>query len=365
MSILSFGLGKSSDNNYDPQASPGIVRDGLMLHLDPASIKSYNTNISTTRWNDISGNLRYVTFANYGTETSVPTYSSTEGGGSFLYNGTSHYAFSPSTAFAGHGFFASLGLSAVSMVSDGSKFVVVTITASTTSRRIVTIGATYRIASSTSTQFNTDYTVTNVVDNGTQLVITLETITGGTVTSATVLSGFGTHNVYDNDFTLEWWFKPAKQDGTNTYATSSPYYQQIIGWRLGSSVEIYFLFRDAEGTTGTTDVTTEPRFAGTDSTGTWLNSYWNTWKHMVFTCYKGTQKLYINNIETGAGSFRTSGIGSSTATPTTVGTFYVGHSQNAWLYKGYMGTVRYYARGFSGSDVSINFNATKSRYGVS
>ena len=63
---------------------PNIIKNGLVLYLDASSINSYNTNISTILWKDISG--RGYT----GTLTNGPTYSS-ENGGSFLFDGTNDY----------------------------------------------------------------------------------------------------------------------------------------------------------------------------------------------------------------------------------------------------------------------------------
>jgi len=62
---------------------PDIVNDGVVLHLDAGSRKSYPG--SGTAWNDLSGN------GNNSTLTGSPTYSSNRLG-SFTFNGTSHYA---------------------------------------------------------------------------------------------------------------------------------------------------------------------------------------------------------------------------------------------------------------------------------
>jgi Concanavalin A-like lectin/glucanases superfamily len=73
--------------------SPSIVRDRLIVYLDAGNIKSYNAGISTTTWNDLSGN------GNTGTLTNGPTYSSANGG-SILFDGTNDYM---SAALSGTG----------------------------------------------------------------------------------------------------------------------------------------------------------------------------------------------------------------------------------------------------------------------
>ena len=46
--------------NYNPR----IVTDGLVLALDAGNTKSYNAGISTTAWNDLSGNGNDGTLVN-------------------------------------------------------------------------------------------------------------------------------------------------------------------------------------------------------------------------------------------------------------------------------------------------------------
>lgn len=62
---------------------PNIVRNGLVLCLDAASLRSYPG--SGTTWNDLSGNN------NNGTLTNGPTFNS-ENGGSIVFDGTNDYA---------------------------------------------------------------------------------------------------------------------------------------------------------------------------------------------------------------------------------------------------------------------------------
>jgi len=63
--------------------NPKIITNGLILALDAGNIKSYPG--SGTSWTDLSGN-GYV-----GTLVNSPTYSSTENGGTFTFNGTNNY----------------------------------------------------------------------------------------------------------------------------------------------------------------------------------------------------------------------------------------------------------------------------------
>lgn len=63
--------------------SPSIVRNGLVLYLDPANSRSYPG--TGTTWTDLSGN------GNNATLTNSPTYS-TSNNGIFTFNGSTQYA---------------------------------------------------------------------------------------------------------------------------------------------------------------------------------------------------------------------------------------------------------------------------------
>lgn len=75
-----------------------VVRDGLVLNLDAANVKSYPG--SGTVWNDLSGNSNTSTLVN------SPTYNALNGG-SFAFNGSTTYATIPDSdlfSFAGQSF---------------------------------------------------------------------------------------------------------------------------------------------------------------------------------------------------------------------------------------------------------------------
>ena len=65
---------------------PNIVKDGLVLHLDAANTKSYQSG--STTWFDKSG------YGNNGTLTNGPTFSSVNGG-SIVFDGTNDYVTVP------------------------------------------------------------------------------------------------------------------------------------------------------------------------------------------------------------------------------------------------------------------------------
>ena len=68
--------------NYNPR----IVTDGLVLALDAGNTKSYNAGISTTAWNDLSGNGNNGTLINMDSSN----YDSVNGG-VFTFDGTNEY----------------------------------------------------------------------------------------------------------------------------------------------------------------------------------------------------------------------------------------------------------------------------------
>lgn len=363
MSILSLSFRTFNDNNLDLESSPGIIRDKLFLHLDPASSKSYNPGVSTTRWNDISGNGRYLIFDQVGTGTSIASYES-DGGGSFLYDGASHYAAMPSgTEFDEVGFLKEYAITSEidSVVSDGTSTVIATTnTTNQDLRRVVRPGNQYRIFSATPSQFNEDYIITSVEDNGSNLVITMDTVDSSTVTSGTLTSG--TQWTWDSGITMEWWMKP-QPTGT---------LMQCLGWRITATDHDFYFLIFSSSDPPTTDVGTEARMNpsgafGFDVNPTFLSGWWNTWNHMVFTIHEGTQRVYRNGVALSSTNFWTEGLGryDNSYLASVFGRFYAGMTTNNWFFKGYMGTIRVYKRGFSSTDVSTNFNATKTRYGVS
>ena len=359
MSILSLSFRTFNDNNLDLESSPGIIRDKLFLHLDPASSKSYNPGVSTTRWNDISGNGRYLIFDQIGAGTSIASYES-DGGGSFLYDGASHYAAIPSgTEFDEVGFLKEYVITSEidSVVSDGTSTVIATTnTTNQDLRRVVRPGNQYKIFSASPSQFDKDYIITSVEDNGSNLVITMDTVDSSTVTSGTLTSG--TQWTWDSGITMEWWMKPQPTGA----------FMQFLGWRSGDH-DFFFLTR---GSSSVSNVTSEARMdprgaAAKDVNPTFLSSWWNTWNHMVFTIHEGTQRVYRNGVALSSTQFWTEGLGvyDNSYLFSVFGRFYAGMTTNSWFFKGYMGTIRVYKRGFSSTDVSTNFNATKTRYGVS
>ena len=76
------------DANSSNIVSPGIVTDGLVLHLDAGNYQSYP--IAGTSWYDLSG------YGNNGTLTNGPTYVR-DGGGAIDFDGTNDYVTGPIT----------------------------------------------------------------------------------------------------------------------------------------------------------------------------------------------------------------------------------------------------------------------------
>lgn len=68
-------------NGTDWIKEPTIIKDGLSCFLDAGNPASYNPNISTTAWNDISGNSRNFIWQ------SAPTYRRSYGAGWFETSG--------------------------------------------------------------------------------------------------------------------------------------------------------------------------------------------------------------------------------------------------------------------------------------
>ena len=72
-----------------PVGGPNLVTTGLVMHVDAGNPSSYSGSGST--WRDLTG------IVSNGTLQNSPTYSATNGGGSFTFNGSNQYATFPNT----------------------------------------------------------------------------------------------------------------------------------------------------------------------------------------------------------------------------------------------------------------------------
>ena len=102
---------------------------------------------------------------------------------------------------------------------------------------------------------------------------------------------------------------------------------------------------------------------GLDTTAT-VSSYisLNNWYHMVGTHTNGTQKIYINNTVAGSNTGSTT-ISSSTA-GVSIGNANGAVSPSSYPFNGRIAIVRVYNKALNATEVALNYNNYKSRYGL-
>lgn len=177
---------------------PGIVTDGLVLHLDAGNYNSYP--ISGTTWYDLSGNR------NNGTLTNGPTYSR-DVGGAIDFDGTDDYILLPTNAtltfttgdFAFDCWFLTDATSnsesmfgvqsgqTLQMSNSGSRFFYY--------NSLLATGFTLKDPISTGIWYNTVITRTNETINGYFDAVSQFTITSNTVTHDFSGAGIGRRTI--------------------------------------------------------------------------------------------------------------------------------------------------------------------------
>jgi hypothetical protein len=83
----------------------------------------------------------------------------------------------------------------------------------------------------------------------------------------------------------------------------------------------------------------------------------NKWNHVAFVISGGTAAALYHNTTQGATATFTSGIRDSSVPLT------IGHGYNN-LFPGYIGSVKIYNFGFTSTEITADYNATKSKYGL-
>lgn len=145
-----------------------------------------------------------------------------------------------------------------------------------------------------------------------------------------------------NDFTVEIWSYPTSAPANSVLFDTNSVDNQGDGIMF-SYVAGTFYFRYFGSFS--------PAISTTLSSGRWY--------HMVMSRIGTTVTGYINN--TSVGTF-TEAARNMTSTKYTLGTF---TTRNNFFYPGYIGSIKVYnGKGLTSTEVSNNFNAARSRYGV-
>ena len=86
------------------------------------------------------------------------------------------------------------------------------------------------------------------------------------------------------------------------------------------------------------------------------------WFHIVATHTSGTQRVYINGVLVGTGT--SAGTIATNTNGVSIGAYGGFNGSRSYYYNGDISAVRVYNRVLSATEVSQNFEATRSRYGI-
>jgi hypothetical protein len=138
----------------------------------------------------------------------------------------------------------------------------------------------------------------------------------------------------------------------------SPFYQ-IAGFRNSGTFDFYILLLDSGGATANIEARVRTATSVTEIPYVDYMSYYNRWTHLAFTVTPTRSNLYINTSLVGS----TGSIAGNFGTPSS--NFVVGNDQSGtWRTRGNIGSIRVYNRALSATEVTQNYDALKSRYGL-
>lgn len=189
-------------------------------------------------------------------------------------------------------------------------------------------------------------TVLDLMGNNTISVTSLTYANTGAFTFSNNQMSTSTNISYGNNMTWEVWVK--RTSSVNPY-------NMIMGRYLP-----YFGIRDANDVifSNYVNATQQTMY----STGVTMNN--NTWYHLAFTTsYDGTNttaKIYINGVLNNTAT--QTGAQGSQAYPFTIGTWYPAGTD--YPFNGSIDRVRVYNRTLTDTEISQNFNAQRSGYGI-
>jgi hypothetical protein len=167
---------------------------------------------------------------------------------------------------------------------------------------------------------------------------------------ATIPAG-STFTYGTGDFTIECWFK-------DTSLTSTPY--SVLYSQTVSGTNYFLLGVDTVGSNGRVSFIGTLSGGGTSiyASGSYLR---NTWNQVIASRTSGTVTVYLNGVG-GTPTSNTVNFTNTTYIPTIGDESHHG-SSNSWT--GNISVVRLYNnKGFTSTEVTQNFNALRSRYGI-
>jgi hypothetical protein len=152
---------------------------------------------------------------------------------------------------------------------------------------------------------------------------------------------------------LDFWANVTRKSG------GGPQFQQLAGFRNGSTFGFFVLLLDGSGAT----VNTEARFWNSAGVAFDISvnyiPYFNKWTHIGFVANVNRTDLYINANLVGSRTDVSGSFGASS------GNFGIGAIPNGvFPTLGNISSVKVYNKALTASEIQQNFNATRSRFGI-
>ena len=131
--------------------------------------------------------------------------------------------------------------------------------------------------------------------------------------------------------------------------------QQIFGFRDNAGFDFFFLVFSGGGT----------EFRARNSAGTYydlnpsISAYSGKWTQINFSVGPSGRRVYVNGNLLDSNPTWTGSFGNTS--PLSLGNYQIG---NIWFATGKVGTVKLYNKELSQAEITQNYNATKTRYGL-
>ena len=197
--------------------------------------------------------------------------------------------------------------------------------------------------------------------NGTLTNATYSSNNGGSI----VFNGTNSYVVFSNTSTMlnglsaasmNMWINVTRRGGGGVK------YQAIAGWRDDSDADFYFLLVDGSG------AAVPSEFRTRTSTGQWdVNvsylPYFGSWTFISTIVSSNTADLYINGVLAGSNTNKTGAFGAA-SNQFRIGSDSAFPSLITYPMQGNMANFLAYNRALSANEVTQNYNALKSRFGL-
>jgi hypothetical protein len=152
--------------------------------------------------------------------------------------------------------------------------------------------------------------------------------------------------------TMTMWVKLSRKSG------GGQQFQQVAGWRDDGDCNFFFLLLDESGATVNTEVRINTNAGSNYDINVNFTSYFGSWTNIVVAVDTSRIDLYLNGSLAGSNTNKTGYFGASNE-------LRIGQNLSTnWSILGHIANFSMYNRALSAAEVSQNYNAQKSRFGL-